>query len=159
MKRYTHEDLSSGPEGLTAREIGELKIPAIDRRRYLLRLCLTERQLRIFACDCATRALERDRAAGHKQDIRSTEAIRIARLYTDGSVNKIELFAAHAAAVAVASWTEADAHWSAAFSAVRSAAGAAADSASRAIWAASKDSEKEYEWQIARAVELAEADQ
>ena len=63
---------------------------------------LTPRVLRLFACDCAERALRRERRQGREPDKRSWGAVRIARLFADGKATKQELAAAYAAANAAA---------------------------------------------------------
>ena len=57
-----------------------------------------QRIARLFACDCATRALRRERRAGREPDKRSWEAIRVARLYAEGKATNQELIAAGVAA-------------------------------------------------------------
>jgi hypothetical protein len=47
--------------------------------------------LRTFACDCADRAINRAREAGHEIDPRILEAVRVARLYADGKATNEEL--------------------------------------------------------------------
>ena len=48
-------------------------------------------ELRIFACDCAERALLREREAGREPDPSTWDALRVARLYADGKASKGEL--------------------------------------------------------------------
>ena len=54
-----------------------------------------ERTARLFACDCAERALA---FIGDKVDARSVEAVRVARLYAIGNATKEQLSAARDAA-------------------------------------------------------------
>jgi len=83
-----------------------------------------ERTARLFACDCAERAL----ALVTDPDDRSVDAIRVARLYADGKATDKELSVA---------WSEASAAWSAAWSAAVSAAWSATSSAAvSAAWSA-----------------------
>lgn len=111
--------------------------PAKDRIWMVTRrgLYYTDRQLRLFACDCAERALSRIK----NPDPRSLRVVVVARRYAEGNAAKGELDAARYAARGVAD----DAAYSAAGFAVYSAAGSAAGSAER-------------EWQIDRLKEYAE---
>ena len=59
---------------------------------------LTARVLRRFACDCAERALEREREHDREPDERSWNAVRVARRYAFGKATKAELDAAWDAA-------------------------------------------------------------
>ena len=113
---------------VTVRTIATAPIPVADRIWLLVRL-MDARTQRIFACDCADRALARIASP----DPRSIEAVRVARLYADGKATNAELAAA----------------WDAAGAAAGAAAWAAAwDAAWAAAWAA------ETEWQIARLAEM-----
>ncbi len=115
---------------------------------------LTASILGRFACDCAQRALERERAAGREPDPRSWEAVGVARRYAYGKATQAELEAAWAAASA-AKDAAASAAWAAA-SAARAAAWAAWAAASAARDAA-RDAEKD--WQYHRLLQLAGAEQ
>jgi len=104
-----------------------------------------ERRARLFACDCAERAL--DRAA--KVDPRSREAVSVARRYAHGRASDEELRAAYEAA-----WVAADA---AAYVVNRSAAAHAAAHASSAVVeaagdaaAAAVDASVKHSWQHER---------
>ncbi len=108
----------------------------IDDRIWLAIALLSDRSQRLFACDCAERALNREREVGREPDERSWDAVAVSRHYADGLATDDELTAARDAA-----W---DAAWAAAGSAARDAARAAA---SAAAW----DAEKR--WQIERALE------
>lgn len=80
--------------------------------RKLIKAVNVERELRLFACDCAERVLylfERERPA----DSRPRDAINIARAFANGSATHAELDAAWAAA--------GDAAWAAAWDAARAA--------------------------------------
>ena len=64
---------------------------------------ITSKSLQIFACDCAFRALTREREAGREPDERLWKANTIARAYAMGRADRNELrnAAAEAAAVVV----------------------------------------------------------
>ena len=88
---------------------------------------------RLFACDCAERALNRERERGGEPDPRSWESITVARRFARGEATQEELAAA---------W---DAAWTAAWDAARAAAWTAAWAAARdAAWAT------ERQWQTER---------
>ena len=100
------EALWAGRESLTPSEIAALEIPAEDRVWALISCCLDDRQRRLFACDCAERAL----AVVDTPDPISVEAIRISRLYAAGDATDDQLAASWAAARAAAraaSWAAA----------------------------------------------------
>jgi len=116
-----------------------------------------ERTARLFACDCAERAL----ALVTDPDDRSVDAIRVARLYADGKATDKELFAAWSAASAAvsAAWAATSSvtssvavsvAWSVA-SAAASAAASVAWSAVTRTWAAAV-----REWQTERLFEYLE---
>lgn len=117
-----------------------------------------ERTARLFACDCAERALK---LIGDKADARSIDAVRIARLFADGKATQEDLAAASDAARAAtwgaATWAASDAARAAASDAARAAAWyaardaawyAAGAAAGAAAEAAARDAE--IEWQTAR---------
>ena len=81
------------------------------------------RALKLWACDCAERALLREREHGREPDPRSWRGIEVQRAYIDGRATRDELKQAEADANAAR-----DAAWDAA----RAAAGAAAWDAARA---------------------------
>jgi hypothetical protein len=87
---------------------------------------LDARILRLFACDCAERALRMERRKGREPDPRSWEAVRVARLFTEGNATKKELAAACDAASSVGSACDAYADAAAADHAADAAAHAAA---------------------------------
>ena len=94
-----------------------------------------ERTARLFACDCAARALRRERRAGREPDKRSWDAVRVARLYAEGQGRKQELIAAGVAAgyawtATGYAWTASDVAWTAG-----KAAAKAAWNATAAAWA------------------------
>jgi len=127
------------PEGWKGTVIDILNIencPAEDRIWMVTRkgLFYTDRELRLFACECAERALSRI----ENPDPRSVEAIRVARLYANGEATKDELAAAYAAAAAA---------YAVAYAAAADAAAAAA------AYTAVADAERK--WQIERLKEIA----
>src|SRR3990167_7897769 len=98
-----------------------------------------DRTARLFACDCADRAL----VLIDKPDPRCIEAVRVARLYAIGEATQEQLAAARAAARAArdaagaaawAAWAAAWAAGDAAWAAARAAARAARDAAGAAAW-------------------------
>jgi hypothetical protein len=120
-------ELWSGRKGLTARQISELDIPAKDILWALIRFMPGDKALRLFACDCAERALQRERKAGREPNEHSGDAIKVARRYARGKATTEELAAAYAAAHTAAYAADAAA----------SAAAAAAYAADAAAYAAS----------------------
>ena len=72
----------------------------VVRRARLLRQVETwnEKNARLFACDCAHRALMRERRAGREPDERSWNAVRVARAFARGKASEQERAAAWAAA-------------------------------------------------------------
>ena len=103
----------------------------VSATRKLLAAKDVSKELRLFTCDCAERALKRERKAGREPDERSWKAIIVSRLYANGEANLQELDAA---------WAAARDAWAAARDAARVAAYAAAWAAARdAAWAAARD--------------------
>ena len=82
----------------TVREIIDAPIPWMDRLWVLVRVIDDDRMWREYACDCADRALIRERNAGREPDARSWRAIEVARAYARGEASEEELSAACAAA-------------------------------------------------------------
>jgi hypothetical protein len=130
--------LWAGLDALTLADICDLDIPAPDRIWAVTRF-LSDRDNRLFACDCA------QSVAHLNPDPRVQSAIDTARRYADGEATEEERAAAGAAAGAAA-WAAAqdaardaarDAAWAAARAAAWAAAGAAAGAASCAAGAAS----------------------
>ena len=78
-----------------------------------------DRTARLFACDCAARALRRERRAGREPDKRSWEALRVARLYAEGKATNQELIAAGVAAGYA--WTATDVAWTSGKAAAKAA--------------------------------------
>jgi hypothetical protein len=133
----------------------------LSRRRRMDDYRDVTKQLRVFACDCAERALTRERAAGREPDRRSWEAVVVARRHLAGEATDAELDAARAAArdaARDAAWDAAraaarDAAWDAARAAAWAAAWDAARAAAwAAAWAAARDDERD--WQRQRLAKL-----
>jgi len=110
---------------------------------------MSDRQRRHFACDCAESVLHLS------NDPRSSEAVRVARLYADGRATDDELAAAWAAArdaardaARAAAWAAA---WAAASAAARAARAAAWDAAWDAARAAAWNAALDAAWDAARA--------
>jgi len=137
---------------MDALRIAALDIPVEDRIWAAIHL-LDDRQQRLWGCDCAERALFRERDAGREPDPRSWEAIRVSRLYANGEATLEELAAARAAAGAA--WSAADAAARAAAGAAWDAAGDARAAAGAAAWSAGDARAAEREWQLTRLVEYA----
>jgi hypothetical protein len=107
---------------------------------------LTDAELRLFACDCASRALKRTaKATGKPSDPRSLEAVKVARRFARGRATIQELNAARDAA-----WAARAAAWDEAWDAAWAAAGAAAWAARAAAWdaarAAAGDAARDAAW-------------
>lgn len=135
-------------------EAGEERIVAgnkiVAREARLLRRveAWDDRAARVFAADCAERALLREREAGREPDRRSWDAVRVARAFADGEASPGELAAARAAAYAA----DDDA---AAYAAAWAAVGAARDSAWDAAGAAVAPTRHgERAWQVSRLMSL-----
>ena len=118
---------------------------AVGQGRWLLAAVNVERELRLFACDCAERALPIFELL-YPQDQRPREAILVARRHADGQATYKELDAARVAAAAATDAAGAArvatraATWTA-------AAGAATDAAARAAT-----------WVVARVARVATRD-
>jgi hypothetical protein len=107
-----------------------------------------------FACWCATKALDREDAAGRTVDPRSRAAIAAKLAWLDGEIDEATLAAAWAAARAAVRAAAGDAAWAAA----RAAAWAAArDAARAAAWAAARDAAGDAAWAAAWAAARAAA--
>jgi len=132
-----------------ASEVEPHQAKQVSHSRTLLKAVNVERELRLWGCDCAERALLRERERGHEPDPRSWAAIAVARRYADGEASKVELAAAGAAARAAARDAARDAAWAAAWAAAWHAARDAARAAARAAAGAA-----EIEWQRQRFDEL-----
>jgi hypothetical protein len=143
---YTREVVAEVVEDeITAEQCAALDIPIEDRLWAIIYVWLDDRQRRLLACDCAERALLRERAAGREPDERSWNVVRVARAYARGGATDEELAAAWYAA-----GDASGAAWSAAWYAAGDASGAAAwHAASAAAWAAAA---AERQWQLSRAL-------
>ena len=135
---------------MTALQILALDIPVEDRLWAVLRVDLVDaRTLRLLACDCAERALMRERKRGRELDQRSWDAVAVSRRYAMGKATNRELVAARAVA-----W---DAAWTVAGAAASAAASvAASDAASAAASAAARTAARtaERKWQVRHLVEM-----
>ena len=118
------------------------------KARLVKRTAWDESTARLFAADCAERALKGERNAGREPDPRSWEAVRVARAFARGRASDGDQAAARAAA-----WDAAQATaWAAAGAAVHAAAPAAAWTAARAaVHAAAWDAVHAAAWTAARA--------
>jgi len=142
-------------EGESIRHEGTKTV--VRRARLIKRVdAWNDRNLRLFACECAERALDAEEKAGRKVDPRSRAVVEVARRYARGNATAEELAAAWEAAWAAA-WAAAGAAAAAARAAAWEAAWAAADAAAAAAaWeeagAAARAAERD--WQAKRLVEL-----
>jgi uncharacterized MAPEG superfamily protein len=144
LKKHDHWDnptkhLPENWEGTAIDILNITNCPAKDRIWMVTRrkLFFTDRQLRLFACDCAERALSR----AENPDPRSVEAIKVARRYANGKATRKELIAAYKAACSAAATTEdVAAYWAACWVACSAAFNAA-------YWAGYSE---ERQWQIDR---------
>lgn len=143
-------ELAAGRKRVTARGIAKLTIPVDDRLWLLIQLADNVTR-RLFACDCAERAMQSDREAGHEPDARSWRAVEVSRAYARGEATLEELAAAARAAALAAA-----AAWDAAAAAAALAAAAAweAAAAAREAAAAARELEAERDWQLAHLVEM-----
>jgi hypothetical protein len=154
-EEYTREkveELFSGRESLTARDIVDLYIPAKDKVWALLHNeFISDGQTHLYACDVAERALVAEREAGREPDERSWAAIEAKRAWLDGKITDEELAAAREAARGAAwaaAWEAARrAAWGAAWEAAR---GAARGAAWGAAWAAAWGAAWGAAWEAAR---------
>ena len=107
-----------------------------------------EKNARLFACDCAERALRRVTAKYGKQDRRSWAAIKAARRFANGEIDDAATSAATSAAESAARSAARSAATSAAWLTADSAARSAATSAARsAAWSAAWLTEREWQAQ------------
>jgi hypothetical protein len=121
----------------------------VRQARLLRRLHWNARVARLFACDCAQRALVVWEKYGIPGDTRPHEAIAVVRRYGQGHATQEQLAAAWAAAGAAV-----DAAWAAsgvAGAAARAAASAAAWAAAHAASVAAGDAASAAAWAAARA--------
>jgi hypothetical protein len=98
------EQLAAGRESVTLTEITELPIPFEDILWVVTRLLSGkhDRELRLFACDCAEHVLPLFEEK-HPDDTIPREAINVARRYANGEATENELAVASDAACAAAS--------------------------------------------------------
>ncbi len=102
-----------------AREDCDNKV-VVARARLVARVTTwTDRSARLFAADCAERALARERAAEREPDARSWAAIQAARDFAEGRISAAAEAAARAAAWAAAEAAAEAAAWAAARAAER----------------------------------------
>lgn len=147
---YTRERVAGMiGDGVTPRQLAELDIPVADRLWGLIFVALAKREQRLLACDCAERALLRERVAGREPNAQGWATIEVVRRYAEGQATDTELTtardAAWAAAEDVAGGAAAeDAAWAAEWIAARAAERVAVQDAERVA---------EREWQLARALE------
>jgi len=134
-KEYTRarvEELFAGRETVTAIDVLEMDIPAVDR---LWAVCREElipaATLHEFGCIVTEQALIREREAGREPHPDSWAAIEAKRKWLRGEITNKELKAA-----ADAAWAAADAAWVAPWAAAGAAAEAAAWAVLLAPWAA-----------------------
>jgi hypothetical protein len=143
-----------------------VEVCGLDDALWALKIVLEKQEgdriARVFACDCAERALpifEKE----YPNDKRPRLAIEVARHYASGQATEEQLTAARAAALAAA----AEAAAGAAAEAAEATAWAAAKAAEATAWAAAKAAEAtawavcwdgawdaEWEWQKKRFIEL-----
>ncbi len=116
----------------------------VSRRRKLLAAANVERELRLFACECAERAITRCHERGCEPDPRSLAAVEVAKRYAEGNATEDELQAAQGAASDAASAATLPSPWTAAMLAAQGATTAAPWGA----WTA------ELDWQRRRLAEL-----
>ena len=123
----------------------------------LVRRCegWNETTARLFAIDCATRALNREKKSGRTPDPRSYEALKVARKFAKGEATYDELSAAESAARLAAESAAWLAAWLAARSAAESAARLAAWLAARSAAESAAES-AEVKWQRKRLMEYVE---
>jgi hypothetical protein len=145
-------------DGITAVQCAALDIPLSDRLWGLVYVWLDDRQCRLFAADCAERALLCARAAGREPDERSWQAVRVARgEATDKELGDVLRFPedGHWDAARVAAWYAApSAAWVAALIVARAAAlYPAGDPAKVATRAAGAAWSAERQWQLDLALE------
>jgi len=101
------EPFFAGREVLSPADIANMaKVPPQDRIWVLLFLIKAidgaDRLLRHFACDCAVRALRREREAGREPDPRILKAVEVSRRLADGKATEEERSIARVAAAEAA---------------------------------------------------------
>ncbi len=78
-------------DGIDEDQLLHLDIPDKNKLWALIYVWMSSKQAASFACDCAERALQKEREAGREPDHRSWEAIAVSRLYLDGEATKKEM--------------------------------------------------------------------
>lgn len=122
-------------------EVDETK--GVSRTRRLIAHRDTSQELRLYACDCAERALQREHNAGQEPDVRSWQAVEVARRFAMDEAIQEELETARTAAAAVAAElralvASAKASWMVSWAeSVASVASVASAASAKAAWAAS----------------------
>ena len=84
------------------------KVTMVREARIIAPTCWNEHSARLFACDCAERALSGERRAGREPDKRSRDAVKVARRYAEGQATNQELTAARDSAWAAFDASNAD---------------------------------------------------
>ena len=85
------KELFSGHKSLTPNDVARLDIDIDDRVRAITWCAMSDNQRCELACDCAERALQRERYAGREPDPRSWAAVEVARRYARGEATRDEL--------------------------------------------------------------------
>ena len=134
------------PDPFSAEDVAALAIANTDRVWALIAL-LDDRHQRLFACDCADRALGRVATP----DPRSVAAVVVARRFANGDATVKELNAARYAA-----WTAAGgaAGGAAGYAAVYAAGYGAWSAATSAAWDAARDAARSAAWDAEREWQL-----
>lgn len=101
--RRVHDALTYAPGNVICRVlVGGTIVEGYDKlagtTRTVIAMIDAEALLREWACDCAERALTREREAKRETDPRCWQAIEVARKFSRGEATKEELAAAYAAA-------------------------------------------------------------
>ena len=113
----------------------------VSHTRTLVSARDASQALRLFTCDCAERALQREREDGREPDARSWAAIEVSRLYIAGEATIGELRSAvDASAHAANAANAADAAYAAAYVAY-----AAANAVAHAAYATNAAAEKKWQ--------------
>ena len=128
---------------------------SVSKTRKLIAARNIESELRLWACDCAERALMRERDRGREPDVQYWNAIEVARRFARSDATAEELAAAWnaSAAARAAAWNASAAAWDARAAAWNASAAAwnaraAARAASAAAWnarAAARDAEEKWQ--------------
>jgi len=127
----------------------------VSATRKLVAAKDVSKELRLFACDCAERALKRERKAGREPDKRSWAAIIVARRYANGEATLTEItaasaYAAYAASAYAASYANAAVAYASYANASANASASYAASYANAASSASSAASSEIKWQRKR---------